>query len=148
MSEPLGVVPNDGWTEHGVIKGVANLYPRIELSYRPFTVLELAEYGRVSEALRPEERARLMAGHLAGKIKSWDLRGPKDDPWARTAEGMLALKDPLFFRLWALVTMQSPPDELLDQSAADREGALQDAIKAAEAGRTIAEVREERLRKN
>lgn len=144
----LGHIPNDGYTERGVLLEQPRIYPRVEFAYRPFTVLELGEYGQQVQGLRVEERLALMAGHLAGKIRKWDLKGADGQVLPITQPVVLSLKDPLFYRLWGAVTSQQPPDEQPDKSPEERAAELQDQIDAAAQNKTVAEIREARQRKN
>ena len=154
MSEVLGVIPDDGYTERGRLNGVPGLYPPVVFRWRPMLVNELSEFWQRSEGLKGVQLRQLMAAHVAGKLKEWDLRGPRQadgsegDVLAITKEQVLRLKPVLFDKLFAIVSGTQAPDALLDRSPEEEAADLDDALKAAETGRPLAAIREERLRGN
>jgi hypothetical protein len=143
----LGIIP-DGYTESGAIQEVPRLYPRVEITWRPMLGPELADYYQQVDGLKGKQVRQLAAGHLAGKLKKWDVKGPDGAVLPITSANVLLLKDRLFARLWSIVTGQDAPDEAPGKSPEDVEADLQDAIRAAETGQSVQAVREARQKGN
>lgn len=146
MSDVLGLI-EDGYTESGVLLGVPGLYPRLAFRFRPMLIQERMEYGQAAEKAGPMTLRKLVASYLAKKLQSWDLKDAKGETVPLTTDNLLKLKARLFDRLFSVVSTDQPPD-LEPDKAADDDGDVADVSKAAETGRTVAEVREERQRKN
>ena len=146
----LGYIPaDDGFTERGWVERVPGLYPRVELSWRPMCMEELAAYANLYEKLQGMKRRELVAGLMAGKIRSWDLRNPVAGKTVEINEAeLLRVKEQLFFRLWGVVTGDKPADGLLDRHSAETSEDCQALVEAAKTGRSLAEVKEARARKN
>ena len=148
MSQVLGLIPDDGYTEAGVLNEVRGIHPRVSIRWRPLTIEELCDYFRAAEKLKDIQLRRFIAGYLSSHLKEWDLKDGKGEPVPIDSAHLLRLKEPLFQRLWRIITTDAAPDEEPDKPGAEKDDDLQDVLKAAEEGRTVAEVRQERQRKN
>lgn len=144
----LGYIPNDGYTELAVIHEVKGLHPRVQFSFRPMLQAELVDYHKIIDKLQGMELRKLIANHLASKVKSWDLKDHKGETVALTVDNFLRVKEVLFFKLFKVVATDVAPDESPDKDDAEVQAELQDAIKAAEQGKTVAEIREARHKGN
>ncbi|MBI1914546.1 MAG: hypothetical protein HYS12_07385 [Planctomycetes bacterium] len=111
MSDVLGVIPDDGYSERGRVNGIPGLYPPVVLRWRPMLVSELSEFWQRAEALKGPQLRQLMAAQVAGKLKEWDLQGPRKadgsegDVLPITKEQVLRLKPGLFDRLFAIISL-------------------------------------------
>jgi hypothetical protein len=148
MSEVLGFIPDDGYTEAGVIVAVPGLYPRIEIEFRPMLMQERADYFKGAEQLQGGNLRRFAAGYLKKHLVKWDLRNRKREAVPITVETVMKLKERLFNRLFAIVSTDEAPDIEPDKLPEARDEDAADILRAAETGRTLAEVKEERERKN
>ena len=148
MSALLAYLPDDGYTERAALDAVTHVHPRVEFTYRPMLVEEAGDYYRAAQLAQGAALRRLMASYLARHLKSWDVKGVDGNVLALDHKTLLRLKPRLFNRLFLVVSGDDAPDARPGQSAEDAEAEADDARKAAEHGRTVAEVREERLRKN
>lgn len=145
MSAP-GYVPNDGFTEDGTLSEVPGLYPALKFSFRRLTAAEFGDYMQAAEKLSEKQAAKLIAAHLAGRIKSWDLADGKGGVLPITADNMGRLVRALFSRLWKIIAGLEAPDTL--GTAADEDAEFQAALAAAQGGKSVIETREEADRKN
>lgn len=139
---------NDGYTETAVLHEVPGLYPRVEFTFRPMLIEQRVFYYKVAQKLEGVQLRRLIAGHLAQQLVEWDVKDRKGNVVPITVDNVMRLKSRFFDRLFAVVSTEEAPDESPDRDAAEADLALADARKAAETGRTIQELREERERKN
>jgi hypothetical protein len=148
MSAALGFVPaDDGYTEEARINERPGLHPALTFRFRRMTSEDFADFLQQASKLDERQITRLMGAHLAGRLKSWDLKGPDGQVFAITADNVRRLVRTLFVRLWSCVAGMEAPDALV-QSEQETAADLEDALAAAESGRPVALVREERLRKN
>lgn len=148
MSDVLGVIDGDGYTERGTLAGVPHLYPAVTFRWRPMLVLELADYYEKAAALKGQQLRRLVAALLAGKVREWDLKGEGGKVLPINSASMLSLKPQLFDRLFNVVSGTEPPDALLGKSEAEDQAAFEDTLKALETGQSPQALREERDVKN
>lgn len=148
MSQVLGLIPDDGYTETGVIRELPGLYPRLQFRFRPMLIEELVDYFRGSEKLQGMQLRRLAANYLISHVKEWDLQNAKGEVAAIDLPTLLRLKDPLFRRLFAIVSTDTAPDEAPAQTEEDALANIDDILRASRDGRTVGEVREARERKN
>ena len=144
----LAIIPNDGYTERAVLHEVPHLHPRVEFRFRPMLVAEVADYWQQAEGLKGAQLRRLVAAHLANKVKEWDVKDDRGEAVPVTAANVMLLKDHLFKRLFGVVSGQEPPDAAPDRSPEEARADFEDVLKAAESGRSVREVREEREAKN
>jgi hypothetical protein len=148
MSEVLAFIPDDGYSESGVLFAVPGLYPSVRLEWRPMTQEVRAEYYKASEKLQDFPLRRLAAGYLAKHLKSWDLKNRKGEALPVNQTNALRVKEKLFNRMFRVVLNEEPPDLEPDRAEEDKDADVADALRAAETGRTVGEVREERERGN
>jgi hypothetical protein len=138
----------DGYTERAFLAELPGIHGRVEFGYRPLLQEEIVAYETASKGRQGMQLREFVAGLLAAKLKSWDLRDGKGQVVAITAPHLLRLKERLFLRLWAVVSGQEAPDGTLDRDDDETRAAAEDLLEAARRDRSVAEVREERLRKN
>jgi hypothetical protein len=148
MSQVLGMIPDDGYTETGVIREVVGLYPRLQFRFRPMLIEELVDYFQASEKLKGMQLRRLAVNYLITHVKEWDLQNAKSEVAPIDQATLLRLKEPLFRRLFAIVSTDTPADESPNQTEDDALANVDDVLTAAQSGKTVAEVREARERKN
>ncbi len=143
----LGFIP-DGWTDSGTIAAWPRLYPAVKITWRPMLTTEIAEhFDRAAELKAPQAR-QLIAATLTNRLKSWDLKDEKGQVLPIKADVLLKVKDQLFQRLWLVVMGREPPDEREGATPAEQQDELADVLKAAETGRSVEDVRQERQRGN
>jgi hypothetical protein len=145
--ELLGYI-EDGYTANFHIAGVPNLYPPVRGSFRPMLIEELVTYYKASEKASGLQVRQTVAKLLADHLVSWDMRDAKGNVVPLKAAAMMRLKDRLFQRLFAVVSTAEAPDAEPELPDDEFEAAAADLLKAAESDRSLAEVGEERERKN
>lgn len=147
MSDVLGHI-GDGYTESGTIAGIAGLYPAIHLSWRPMLIEERATYLKTAERLSGVQLRQLAAARMERHLTEWDVKDSGGNIVPTSVASLMRLKERLFNRLFAIISNEEPPDVVTDQDADEAQAVVADLARAAEEGRGVAEVREERQRKN
>lgn len=148
MSEILGIIPNDGYTESGTVAAMPGIYPAVRLTWRPMLIEELVAYHKAADRASPLQLRQVVGKLLADHIVSWDLKGGKGETVLVSTANMLRLKDPLFNRLFGVVSTQEAPDSLPDDDDEELNARAGDLLKAAQTDQPAAQVREDRERKN
>ena len=143
----MNSILNDGYTEKGIIKAVPRLHGELNFSFRPMSIEQFADYGRASDGVTGRRWRQVQAEVLARHLMSWS-EIDAGLPAPITAARILKLKPRLFVRLFDIVTGNDVPDEQPDQSEEDIGATAADLLKAAETGRSVREIREERERGN
>lgn len=138
----------DGYTERAFLAEQPGLYARVEFSYRPLLIEQILAFADASRPLKGMQVRQLVAGLLAAQLKGWDVRDSRGEVVAVTPANLLRLKEPLFMRLWAVVSCDGPPDGTVEADDGEAKAAAEDLLEGARSGRPVAEVREERHRKN
>ncbi len=148
MAGPTGYIDiADGYTERAWLNELAGVYGRVEFSYRPMLQEEIVAYAQSSKAKTGMDLRQFVAALLSHKLKEWDLRDGKGVVVPITAGNLLRVKERLFMRLWDVVSGDAAPDGVLDRDDAESAAAAQDLLTAAQTGRPVSEVREERQKK-
>lgn len=144
----LGYIPDDGYTETAVLRGLLGVYPRVEFTYRPLTIEEIVNYESAAEKFAGMQLRRLAARCITSHVKRWDLEDYKKEPLPIADEVVMKLKEPLFNRLFNVITGRQPPDESPGQTELAQSVSLDDALASLDSGRPLQSVREDRERKN
>jgi hypothetical protein len=145
--KPLAII-NDGYNETAVIHEVPRLYPAVKFAFRPMLISQRQDYFKGAEKLTGLPLRRFVAGYLVAHLVSWDVQDAKGQPVPITVDNVLRLKEKLFTRLFGIVNTDEASDETPDETPAEKDQDALDAIKAAETGRTLQDVREKRERGN
>lgn len=147
MSDVLGHI-GDGYEESGVITGIPGLYPTIFIRWRPMLIEERATYLKTAERLSGVQLRQLAASRMERHLTEWDVKDAGDHVVPITVASLMRLKERLFNRLFSIISNEEPPDIITDQDDDEAQATVADLARAAEEGRGVAEVREERQRKN
>lgn len=147
MAGPLGFVPDDGYSERVWINASTCVYPRVEFEFRPMIQPELVNYDKHAAKLTGMALRSFVAGLIAAKIKTWDLKDAAGAVLPITEETCLKLKDPLFHRLFGVVSNQQGADGFVEQDAQEAEASAKDFVESVRTGRPVAEIAEARQKK-
>lgn len=105
----------DGYTEPFFLKAIDKVNPDVSGEFRPMTVTEQAEYKKAWDKLGKAEdtvgQRKLVAQWLVKNLISWDLTLPTGGLAPITVANVLQLKDPVFFRLFNIITLSEVSDD-------------------------------------
>lgn len=146
MSAPA-YIP-DGQTLTGFVNEAPGLYPKITFTFRRMTAEEFAEYRQAVDRLNEVQAQRLVSAHLAARIVSWDIASSDRNILTVNEDAVRRLPRALANRLWLIVAGVEGADGILGQTKGDDDMEFRAALRAAQTGRSLQEVREEEERKN
>jgi hypothetical protein len=136
---------DDGWTLPGYFAAVANAYPEIRFTYRPYTPPERARVLQgLTRAQSEREVAQMTSQALSQRIKTWNLTYRTKTGERKPAPITPALLNRLRFALWdrlaAVVIYQTAHSDTDPTWSAEDKGLFDDAsFKALIDGGTQAE---------
>ena len=108
----LSAFIDDGYTREGRIAEEAERWPEIRFSYRPMTAAEYGEHAARIDKGTESDAYRVMSEMLARKVTLWNLRNRDGVTVKITSENLLLLVQPVFVKLWGIVSGREPSAEV------------------------------------
>jgi hypothetical protein len=90
---------DDGYSLTKTIPAVDGVHDEVVFSYRPITLADVSRYNHQLATLPESEHDAMIAGLLAGKIISWNLRASDNSPVPVSTAAMLMVLPVVF---WAI----------------------------------------------
>jgi len=129
---------HDGYTVNGYIEADERIHAEVRFTYRPVLAQDRSVIMRqIQMANDPRKEEAIAAAAIAGYVKSWDIRKPKEpgsDELVSVpikASEVLRLNVRLTNRLYRIVMGDSAPDEDPNDIAASGESDAEKELQAA-----------------
>ena len=103
---------HDGYTIDAYVREAPRLYQAMRFKFRPMLAESVSELGRRTEKAEGAQFMAIVAKVVSEQIVEWDETDAKGNPVPVSLETTRRLPYPLLFRLYGIVRMMEPHDEV------------------------------------